>query len=194
MWRISQSLSIRQSSLQGPSRNAFSSSVSVMGGTARSFSQSGVPENSSASKPMVPALSASCSVAETLGRMPLILWKIGRVSAARRMAGTDSPASTITGSQASMPRGPTSTSYSPCSMPGLPDVGGGSQAQGPGPQGRLPHGKREGTRNANGYEHEFRHGVPLLRWGAPRALHQIKKFKALTLSKVDVYVNLRPTH
>ena len=101
----------------GPSRNAFSSSVSVMGGTARSFSQSGVPENSSASKPMVPALSASCSVAETLGRMPLILWKIGRVSAARRMAGTDSPASTITGSQASTPRGPTSTSYSPCSMP-----------------------------------------------------------------------------
>ena len=61
----------------GPSRNAFSSSVSVIGGTARSFSQSGVPENSSASKPMVPALSASCSVAETLGRMPLILWKSG---------------------------------------------------------------------------------------------------------------------
>ena len=30
--------------------------------------------------------------------------------------------------------------------------------------------------------------------GAPRALHQIRKFKALTLSKVDVYVNLRPTH
>jgi hypothetical protein len=117
LWRISQSLSIRQSSLQGPSRNAFSSSVSVMGGTERSFSQSGVPENSSASKPMVPALSASCSVAETLGRMPLILWKIGRVSAARRMAGTDSPASTITGSQASIPRGPISTSYSPCSIP-----------------------------------------------------------------------------
>ena len=74
LWRMVQSLTMRQSSLVGPSRNAFSSSVSVMGGTARSFSQSGWPENSSASKPMVPAFSASCSVAETLGRMPLILW------------------------------------------------------------------------------------------------------------------------
>ena len=43
LWRIAQSLTMRQSSLVGPSRNAFSSSVSVMGGTARSFSQSGWP-------------------------------------------------------------------------------------------------------------------------------------------------------
>ena len=28
--------------------------------------------------------------------------------------------------------------------------------------------EREGTRNANGYEHEFRHGVPLLRWRPAR--------------------------
>jgi len=44
-----------------------------MGATARSFSQSGWPENSSASKPMVPALSASCSVAETFGQDALDL-------------------------------------------------------------------------------------------------------------------------
>ena len=64
-WRMFQSLTMRHSSSVGPSRNARSSAVSVIGGTARSFSQSGVPENSSASKPMVPASSASCSVADT---------------------------------------------------------------------------------------------------------------------------------
>ena len=101
------------------------------------------------------------------------------ISAARRMAGTDSPASTITGSQASSAEGADLHVVFAVQHARLPDVGGGSQAQGPGPQGRLPHGKREGTRNANGYEHKFRHGVPLLRWGAPRALHQIKKIQCL---------------
>ena len=39
--RIDQSLTMRQSSSVGPSRKAFSSALSVIGGTARSFSQSG---------------------------------------------------------------------------------------------------------------------------------------------------------
>src|SRR5215472_17058113 len=104
LWRMAQSSTMRQSSVTGPSRKAFSSSVKVMGGTARSFSQLGSPENSSASKPMVPALSASCSVAETRGKMPLILWNSGATSTARRRDGMESPARIRTGTQATKPR------------------------------------------------------------------------------------------
>jgi hypothetical protein len=73
----------------------------VIGGTARSFSQSGLPENSSASKPIVPASSASCSVADTLGSTPLTLRKTGSIRAARRSGGMLKPTSTATGTQAS---------------------------------------------------------------------------------------------
>ena len=54
-WRMRQSLRRLQSSTVGPSRKARSSSVNVIGAMRRSLDQSGVPLNSSASQPTVPA-------------------------------------------------------------------------------------------------------------------------------------------
>ena len=59
-WRTCQSSIMPHSSSVGPSRKACSSGVRTMGAMERSLSQSGVPENSSASKPTVPASSACC--------------------------------------------------------------------------------------------------------------------------------------
>jgi hypothetical protein len=54
--RICQSSTSEQSSSVAPSRKAFSSSVSVMGGMARSFCQLGRPPKNSASYQTVPPL------------------------------------------------------------------------------------------------------------------------------------------
>ena len=104
--RMVQSLTIRQSSLVGPSRKAFSSSVRVMGGTERSLSQSGWPENSSASKPMVPAFRASCSVAEILGRMPLSMRNSGWMRTGRLTEGALKAARMPTSTHGRMARVP----------------------------------------------------------------------------------------
>ena len=64
---ICQSLSMWQSSLTGPSRNACSSAVSRDGATASSFAQSGLPANRSASHHTSPASIASRSVSESVG-------------------------------------------------------------------------------------------------------------------------------
>ena len=188
-WRIFQSSTMRHSSAVGPSRNAFSSAVSVIGGTARSFSQSGVPENSSASKPMVPALSASCSVADTLGRMPLILRKMGSISATRRSGGMLRPASTTTGIQASScSRVNSGSSNSPCSMSVCQTSVATGQRHGPQPQRRPLHGEREyaikqSTKNTGS-------AMVCRLSAAPKGAIPIDwNFRALHLIRVDVYVN-----
>ena len=102
--RMCQSSIIRHNSSVGPSRNACSSRVSTIGGTDLSLAQSGLPENSSASKPTVPASSACCSVSDTLGRMPLTRWKAGSITRLRRSAGIDSATRIATGTQATAAR------------------------------------------------------------------------------------------
>ena len=66
-WVMSQSLVIAQTSSTGPSRKACSSAVSSGLGWSISDFQFGMPENSSPSKPTVPASSAVCSVSESVG-------------------------------------------------------------------------------------------------------------------------------
>ena len=68
-WVMSQSSIIRHSSLHGPSRKACSSAVSAGFGSVNSLSQSGLPENSSPSKPTVPDSSAVRSVSDSGGRI-----------------------------------------------------------------------------------------------------------------------------
>src|SRR5882672_6263544 len=65
---ISQSFSMAQSFSTGPSRNNCSSGESVGFLKPRSFDQSGLPENRSASHQTVPAAIASRSVGEMGGR------------------------------------------------------------------------------------------------------------------------------
>ena len=60
---------VEQTVAAGPSRNACSSAVSVTLRMPSNLSQRGLPENSSASQPTVPASSASCSVRDTRGRI-----------------------------------------------------------------------------------------------------------------------------
>src|ERR1700743_85245 len=67
---IFQSSSIAQRSSTSPLRKAFSSSVSVAGGLASSFAQSGLPVKRSASHQTSPASSASRSVSELDGSTP----------------------------------------------------------------------------------------------------------------------------
>src|SRR6266700_7012774 len=78
------SSSMRQSSSTGPSRNACSSSDSVAGGTARSFAQSGLPLNRSASHHTSPASIASRSVSESVGSTCCAQRKIGLEIKSRR--------------------------------------------------------------------------------------------------------------
>jgi hypothetical protein len=68
-WVISQSLVMRQTSSTGPSRKACSAAVRVGLGCASSCFHCGMPENSSPSKPTVPASSAVFSVSESCGSM-----------------------------------------------------------------------------------------------------------------------------
>src|SRR5713101_2657033 len=79
-----QSSSMRQSSSTGPSRNACSSADNVAGGNARSFVQSGLPLNRSASHQTSPASIASRSVSDRLGSTCCAHRKIGRVIQSRR--------------------------------------------------------------------------------------------------------------
>src|SRR6266852_5236674 len=79
-----QSSSMRQSSSTGPSRNACSSLDNAAGGNARSFVQSGVPLNRSASHQTSPASIASRSVSDRLGSTPRAHRKIGLVIQSRR--------------------------------------------------------------------------------------------------------------
>src|SRR5262249_41028302 len=81
------SSSMRQSSSTGPSRNACSSSESVAGGTARSFPQSGLPLNRSASHHTSPASIASRSVSESVGSTCCAQRKIGLEMKSRRSEG-----------------------------------------------------------------------------------------------------------
>ena len=76
---IFQSSSMAQSSSTGPLRKAFSSSVSVAGGMANSFDQSGLPVKRSASHQTSPASSASRSVSDIDGSTPRAQEKIGLV-------------------------------------------------------------------------------------------------------------------
>src|ERR1700753_3627479 len=76
---IFQSSSIAQSSSTGPVRKAFSSSVSVACGKAKSFDQSGSPVKRSASHQTSPASSASRSVSDIDGSTPRAQEKIGLV-------------------------------------------------------------------------------------------------------------------
>ena len=191
----SQSLSMRQSSLPGPSRNAFSSSVSVMGGTARSFSQSGWPENSSASKPMVPAFERLLLGRGDLGQDALDLVEERPDQRARaRMAGTRQPRQhdhRQPGEQRRAGRTPARrTRRGAC-----PDCQTRMAAARPAAQAhrgacRMASAKAPAMQRAMNTSSAM---VCRSSDGAPRALHQIKEFKALTVSKVDVYVNLRPT-
>ncbi len=68
-WVVSQSLVIPQTSSTGPSMKACSSAVSIGLGWDSSMFQRGRPENSSPSKPTVPASSATFSVSESGGRI-----------------------------------------------------------------------------------------------------------------------------
>ncbi len=66
-WVICQSSSMAHSSSTGPSRKACSSADSSGFGWPCNCDQSGLPENSSPSKPTVPASSAVCSVSDSFG-------------------------------------------------------------------------------------------------------------------------------
>ena len=66
-WVICQSSIMLHSSSTGPSRKACSSTLSSGLGCFSSSCQSGLPENSSPSKPTVPASSAVCSVSDSFG-------------------------------------------------------------------------------------------------------------------------------
>src|ERR1700675_4551766 len=79
-----QSSSISHSSSTGPSRNACSSAESVAFGVAKSFDQSGLPVNNSASHHTSPASSASRSVSDMVGSAFFAQPKIDRVRYSRR--------------------------------------------------------------------------------------------------------------
>src|SRR5260370_4750689 len=79
-----QSSSMQQSSSTGPSRNACSSPDNVAGGNARSFVQSGLPLNRSASHQTSPASIASRSVSDRVGSTFFAHRKIGLVIQSRR--------------------------------------------------------------------------------------------------------------
>src|ERR1700733_9422625 len=74
---IFHSSSMAQSSSTGPLRKASSSAVSAAGAVARSFDQSGLPVNKSASHHTSPASSASRSVSDIAGNTPRAQEKIG---------------------------------------------------------------------------------------------------------------------
>src|SRR5258707_11822219 len=88
---IFQSSSIAQSASTGPERNAFSSSVSVAGGCASNFDQSGLPVKRSASHQTSPASSASRSVSDIAGNTPRAQEKIGLLMKSRRKLMANSP-------------------------------------------------------------------------------------------------------
>ncbi len=98
-WVICQSSIIPQSSSTGPSRKACSSTLSSGRGCRSSSCQSGLPENSSPSKPTVPASSAVCSVSDSLGVTRANIFSTGAVMRWRRKPsisnGTAMPSSTI---------------------------------------------------------------------------------------------------
>ena len=106
VWRTCQPSMMRHSSSVGPSRKACSSGVSTMGAMDLSLSQSGSPENSSASKPTVPASSACASVSETVGSVPRTSLKAGAISAARRTCGMASAAKAAAKTHSSNPKIP----------------------------------------------------------------------------------------
>ena len=98
-WVICQSSIIAQSSSTGPSRKACSSTLSSGFGCFSSSLQSGLPENSSPSKPTVPASSAVCSVSDSFGVTLANIFNSGAVICRRRnesiSSGTAMPSSTI---------------------------------------------------------------------------------------------------
>ncbi len=110
-----------------------------MGAMERSLSQSGVPENSSASKPTVPASSACASVSETFGSVPLTNLKTGADSAARRTPGIAMAAKAMTNSHSRKPKTP----VCPCTASALPDERGDGERAGPRPKRRLVHTESE---------------------------------------------------
>src|ERR1700746_2908070 len=81
---IFHSSSMAQSSSTGPLRKAFSSSVSVAGGFASTFDQSGLPVKRSASHQTSPASSASRSVSDIGGSTLRAKEKIGFEMKSRR--------------------------------------------------------------------------------------------------------------
>ena len=167
-----------------------------MGGTARSLSQSGWPENSSASKPMVPASSASCSVADTLGRMPLILRKSGldQRRAPHRWH-TEKPARTThrhpgksTQEAEAQARSPVAVQHALTARRRPQPPAPAAQAQ----SGARRMAKHEDASHADGKENTTHAGMAAISLTAPnrRPSHQ-RNSMSLTVFKVDVYVNFK---
>ena len=128
-----------------------------MGAMERSLSQSGVPENSSASKPTVPASNACASVSETFGNVPLTNLNTGADSAARRTPGIARAAKAMTNSHS---RKPNSAGMSVHRL-GAPDERRDGKSAGPRPKRRLVHTESEDAGQQRDAEQKLSHTFSL---------------------------------
>ena len=119
----------------------------------RSLSQSGVPENSSASKPTVPASSACASVSETFGSVPLTNLKTGADSAARRTPGIGEGGE----GDDEQPQQEAEEARMSVHGLGLPDQRGDGERAGPRPKRRLVHTEGEDAGQQRDAEQELGH-------------------------------------
>ncbi len=189
--RISQSFSFLQSSSVSLSRNRRSSSVSTIGSTARSLLQLGRPENSSASKPAVPASIASCSVFETGGSTFCTRLKAGRVKTARRSGRQDRRPNTMAGRKAMNVDGRHVRAVKFAGE--KPEFGGEShrgEPERPHPERLSPHSQPEHGGERQGEENKAYHGpLPFLIKPAAPASHSASYKRSRPSVAPDNYLN-----